>query len=80
MERFSGVPADRERGKAMRAEVDYRTCMKTGQCYYLHPELFRRREDDHPEPTAGAFPEDLRDALEEAADLCPTESIRVVDD
>jgi ferredoxin len=63
-----------------KAEINYRTCMKTGQCYYLHPEVFRRREDDHPEPTQPTFSADLRDALDEAADLCPTESITIVDD
>lgn len=63
-----------------KVEIDYRTCMRTGQCYYLHPEAFRRREDDHPEPTQPSFPPDLREALDEAADLCPTESIRVLDD
>jgi len=63
-----------------RIEINYRACMKTGQCYYLHPEAFRKREDDHPEPTEPRFPESMREALEEAADLCPTESITVADD
>ncbi|MDA0365401.1 MAG: ferredoxin [Chloroflexi bacterium] len=63
-----------------KVEINYRTCTKTGQCYYLHSEAFRRRADDHPEPTAAAFPSDQREALDEAADLCPTESITIVDD
>jgi ferredoxin len=61
----------------LKAEVNYRTCTRTGQCYYLHPEAFRDRGDGHPEPVQDRFPMPLRDALEEAADLCPTESIHV---
>jgi ferredoxin len=63
-----------------RVTINYTTCMRTGQCYYLHPEAFRRRDDDHPEPTAATFPPELRAALEEASELCPTESIVVTDD
>jgi ferredoxin len=54
--------------------------MRTGQCYYLHPEAFRRRADDHPEPTAASFSTELHAALQEAAELCPTESITIVED
>ncbi|MEX2229141.1 MAG: ferredoxin [Dehalococcoidia bacterium] len=63
-----------------KVEIDYRTCMRTGQCYYLHPEAFRRRADDHPEPTAPSFSAELHAALQEAAELCPTESITIVED
>lgn len=63
-----------------RVEINERTCAKTGQCFYLHPEAFRKRPDDFPEPTAPSFPPDMRDALDEAAELCPTESITVIDD
>ena len=68
------------RRRMPRVTINYTTCMRTGQCYYLHPEAFRRRDDDHPEPTATTFPPELRAALDEASELCPTESIVVTDD
>jgi ferredoxin len=61
-------------------EIDYKRCTKNGQCYYLHPEAFRDRGDGHPEATQDRFSEEMRDALEEAADLCPTEAIAVKDE
>ena len=63
----------------LRVEINYQTCLKTGQCYYLHSEAFRPRDDDFPEPTEREYPEALREALEEAADLCPTQSISLVE-
>jgi ferredoxin len=63
-----------------KVEINYRTCMKTGQCLYLHAEAFRERADEYPEPTRESFPAEMREALDEAADLCPTESITVIDD
>jgi ferredoxin len=80
MPRRVATPPRAEGAAVPRVEINYRTCLKTGQCYYLHPEGFRQREDDHPEPVQETFPPELREALVEAAELCPTESITVIDD
>ncbi len=53
----------------LRIEINYQTCLKTGQCYYLHGEAFRQKDDDFPEATEQEFPEEMREALEDAADL-----------
>ncbi len=63
-----------------RVKVNYETCLKTGQCYYLHPEIFRARDDDFPESVAPTFGEELREAMEDAAELCPTSSLLVAND
>lgn len=63
----------------MRLTVNYRTCLKTGQCYYLHPELFRQREDFYPAVLVERLDEGLRAAAEDAIDLCPSRSIRFID-
>jgi ferredoxin len=64
----------------LRIEINYQSCLKTGQCYYLHGEAFRQKDDDFPEATEQQFPEAMREALEDAADLCPTQSIKIVED
>ncbi len=63
----------------LRIEINYQTCLKTGQCYYLHAEAFRQKDDDFPEATKNEFPDEVREALEDAADLCPTQSIKIVE-
>lgn len=64
----------------LRVIVDFDTCESHGRCAELAPQVFEVREDmclylleDAPGP-------ELRSAVEEAARLCPTESIFVLDD
>lgn len=60
----------------MRVVVDYDRCINSGTCTRSAPEVFELRDDvlyvlqEHPG-------EDLRAAVEEAADLCPTAAIRI---
>ena len=61
----------------MTLEIDDKTCIRTGQCYYLYPELFEKGDDDYPtvivpEPTGEAL-----DTAEEMALLCPSRSIHL---
>ena len=63
-----------------RVEINYETCLKTGQCYYLHPEIFRARDDDFPEPVQPAFDEQLREAMEDEAELGPSAPLLVAND
>jgi ferredoxin len=64
----------------MRLTVDRNVCMRSGQCSYLHPELFREDDDgfpivlvEHPEGEQLA-------AAEDAAELCPSGAIRLVEE
>jgi len=62
----------------VRVVVDLETCQDHGQCVFAAPEVFHL--DEHgklgfvPEPD-----ESLRDAVEEAADVCPLQAIRLDD-
>lgn len=64
----------------MRLVIDYNRCRRTGQCSYLHPELFKADEVGAPlilveHPDGG-----LREAAEEAVELCPSGAISLVED
>lgn len=59
----------------MKLTIDRDSCLRSGQCIYLHPELFREG-DDHVPVVLVEHPEgkQLEDA-EEAADICPASAI-----
>jgi ferredoxin len=59
----------------MRLVVNRSTCLKTGQCYYLHPEVMRQLPDFSPEPVHERLPPELLHAARDAVELCPTSSI-----
>lgn len=60
----------------MRVVVDLATCQDHGQCVFAAPEVFHLDDSGKlgfvPEPD-----EALRDAVEEAADVCPLQAIRI---
>lgn len=62
----------------MRVVVDYARCIVSGSCARAAPEVFEIRDDQlcllDEQPG-----EELRPAVEEAADFCPTAAI-VIDD
>ena len=62
----------------MRVVVDLETCQDHGQCVFAAPDVFHLDEQGKlgyvPDPA-----EDLRDAVEEAADVCPLQAIRLDD-
>ena len=64
----------------MRLVIDHGVCRKTGQCHYLHPELFKAGEDGSPVVLVEHPSEELREAAEDAADLCPSGAISLVED
>jgi ferredoxin len=64
----------------MRIEINLRTCVRSGQCSYLHPELFDRDSEDFPTPKVERPGEQHRAAIEDAVELCPTSSISLVED
>ena len=64
----------------MRIEINLRTCVRSGQCSYLHPELFDRDSEDFPTSKVEHPDEEHRAAIEDAVELCPTSSISLVDE
>ena len=64
----------------MRLVIDHRRCRRTGQCSYLHPELFKAGEDGAPIVLVEHPGEELREAAEEAVELCPSGAISLVED
>lgn len=64
----------------MRLVIDYNKCRKTGQCSYLHPELFKSDEAGTPVVLIERPDEDLRGAAEDAVELCPSGAISLVEE
>ena len=64
----------------MRLVIDHRKCRRTGQCSYLHPELFKADEVGAPIVLIEHPGEELRTAAEEAAELCPSGAIALVEE
>lgn len=59
----------------MRVTVDEELCVGTGQCEMICPEVFEvdlvaEVKQAHPDPS-------LHERVQEAADTCPTEAIRL---
>ncbi len=64
----------------VRIVIDRRACLKSGQCSYLHPELFERDEDDFPVAKIGEPGVELIERAEQAVELCPAGALALVDD
>lgn len=63
----------------MRITVDFDVCASTGSCMQICPEVFEVRSDGFLYILDEAPGESLRKAVEQAADMCPTAAITVVD-
>jgi ferredoxin len=62
----------------MRVVVDANKCQDHGQCVFTAPEVFRLDDDGH--LVYERSPDDaLREVVEDAADVCPLQAIRVED-
>ncbi|MBI1179834.1 MAG: ferredoxin [Alphaproteobacteria bacterium] len=60
----------------MKVKVDYRKCLKAGECYYNHPTLFQRTENGLPKILAEEVTSDSqRREAEEAVEVCPAGAI-----
>lgn len=64
----------------MRLVIDYKKCLKSGQCSYLHSELITAGADGTPRVITEQIEESLRDAAEDVVDLCPSGAIALVED
>ena len=64
----------------MRLIIDYKKCRRAAQCSYLHPELFKVDHAGAPAVLVEHPAEELRDAAEEAVELCPNGAISIRED
>ncbi|WP_331771321.1 ferredoxin (plasmid) [Embleya sp. NBC_00888] len=62
----------------MKVVVDMDRCQDHGQCVFSAPEVFRINASGRLE-FVGEPDEALRDAVEEAADVCPLQAITIED-
>ncbi|MEV4255094.1 ferredoxin [Spirillospora sp. NPDC049652] len=60
----------------MKIIVDMDRCQDHGQCVFSAPDVFRLNDEGHLEHEETAD-ESLRDAVEEAADVCPLQAITI---
>jgi ferredoxin len=61
----------------MKVSVNYDVCASTGACMQVCPEVFEVRSDGYLYILAEEPGEELREKVEQAADLCPTAAITV---
>lgn len=62
----------------MKVSVDLELCQDHGQCVFSAPDVFQLDTEGH--LTYTATPDEaLREDVEDAADVCPLQAIRVVD-
>ena len=64
----------------MRLVIDYKKCLKSGQCSYLHAELIKADPDGTPRVIVETIGDDLHANAEDAVDLCPSGAISLVDE
>lgn len=63
----------------MKVVVDMDKCQDHGQCAFAAPEVFEINADGKLVVLNESPDESLRDAVEEAADVCPVQAITIED-
>jgi ferredoxin len=63
----------------MKVTINRPKCLRSGQCTYLHPKLFKEGEDGFPIILLDEIPADLEQEAEDAADVCPSGAIDTED-
>ena len=61
----------------MKVTVNHTKCLRSGQCTYLHPKLFKEGEDGYPVVPVEDVPDDLKEEAEDAADISPSGAIDI---
>lgn len=61
----------------MKVTVDFDSCVSTGSCARVCPEVFELRDDGYLYVLQEEPGEELRASVTEAAELCPTGAITV---
>ncbi len=62
-----------------KVSVDFDVCASTGSCMQICPEVFEVRSDGYLYILQDEPGESLRKTVEQAADMCPTAAISVVE-
>lgn len=64
------------REKERTLKIDFKKCIKAGECYYNHPELFKATESAYPMllVTRPSTDREIREARE-AVEVCPSQAI-----
>jgi len=66
---------------ATRLRIDLDRCIKAGECYYNHPNLFKVGKDGFPTVLIeDVTDEALKTSAEAAVDACPSQAIRLDED
>ena len=63
----------------MKVVVDFDVCASTGSCMQVCPEVFEVRSDGFLYILIEEPDESLRKGVEQAADMCPTAAISVIE-
>lgn len=63
----------------MKVTVNFDACASTGACAQVAPEVFEIRNDGYLHVLQASPRPELYDAVQEAADLCPTGAILLED-
>ena len=63
----------------MKVTVDFDLCASTGSCMQVAPKVFEVRSDGYLYVLQEEPPAELHGKVREAADLCPTAAIELVD-
>ena len=64
----------------MKVRIDLDKCMMAGECYFNHPEVFKRGRDALPTLVAGQVDEEIMiKQVLEAIEVCPSGAIIVED-
>lgn len=61
-------------------KIDLTQCIRSGECYYNHPELIRMNDDGTPQILLSIIATDRqRIEAEQAIEVCPTQAISLVE-
>ena len=61
----------------MKILVDKDKCFMSGECYYIHPELFKMDSEGYPEVIKNPLTKELVKHAEEAVEVCPAVALRL---
>ena len=59
--------------------IDRELCSTSGQCAYMQPDLFRLDDEGKPQPISVELTDEVLAAATEAAEICPSQAISIVD-
>jgi ferredoxin len=63
----------------MKVKIDYEKCLKSGECYYNHPELFKMGDEGFPVVLVDEVDDAMQRHAREAMEVCPAVAITLED-